>query len=310
MAGTGIVFIVNPNASNGSTGKQWPLIRDKALAGLGSFETYMTEGPNHGTQLTRKALESGAGIVVCVGGDGTLNEVINGFMGESGQLVPDALLGFIPRGTGCDFVRSVPIPRDPDKVIDMIKRRTYRTIDLGRFSYSDHEGSACRRYFHNVLSFGLGGEVDDRVNRTTKLFGGFISFIWATLIAILLYDRKRIDLSVDDCFREEVAVWNIAVANGQYHGGGMWVAPGASPDDGLLQVTVVGDLSKPEVFRSLPKLYNGRIYDVPKVMKITGRRIEATSRQEVLLDMDGEQPGRLPVVIEVVPSALKIICSH
>lgn len=302
-----ITFIINPHSANGATGKQWPQMRSKTRDRLGSFDELMTNGPGDATGLAHQTVQSGVDIVVCVGGDGTLNEVINGLMNENSSIKSEVLLGFIPRGTGCDLARSLPIPPDLDRALDNILNRRIRQIDLGKLTYRDHEGLESSRYFHNVVSLGLGGEVDDRVNKTTKVFGGFISFIWATLISILYFNKKKIHLQVDDHFDDEVTSWNVAVANGQYHGGGMWVAPGAAISDGLFQVTVVGDLSMPEVFWNLPKLYNGKIYKHEKIMKLVGRRVVASSSQTVLLDMDGEQPGRLPVVIEVVPSALSII---
>jgi diacylglycerol kinase family enzyme len=159
-----------------------------------------------------------------------------------------------------------------------------------------------------MVSFGLGGEVVERVNRTSKRLGGFLSFIWATLITIFLYDRKRIFLQVDNQPRQEINAWNVAVANGQYHGGGMWEAPGADVTDGEFQITVIGDLRLPQVFWHFPKLYTGKIYDAPKIEKKVGRQVAATSAQDVLLDMDGEQPGYLPVSIEIVPAAVPLIC--
>ena len=185
----------------------------------------------------------------------------------------------------------------------------HRRIDLGRLIYRDHAGRALSRYFHNVVSFGLGGEVDARVNRSTKACGGFVSFVWATLVSLVRYQRKCIHLRVDDHFDREVRVWNVAVANGGYHGGGMHVAPGADPEDGLFQVTVIGDLSLAQVVANLPRLYNGRIYGHEKIWRVTGKRITASAAQPVLLDMDGEQPGRLPVIIEMVPAALSLICN-
>jgi diacylglycerol kinase (ATP) len=304
-----ITFIVNPNSSNGRTGKQWLQIRSKAKDRLGSFKTLITTGPGHATQLAREALQSGTDILVCVGGDGTLNEIINGAINITGSLISDALLGFIPRGTGCDLARSLPISLELDRALDDIRSSRHCHIDLGRLSYRDHMGRAACCYFHNVVSFGLGGEVDDRANRTSKVFGGFVSFIWATLISILRFKKKSIHLRVDDHFDETVNILNVAVANGQYHGGGMWVAPGAAMTDGLFQVTLIGDLTKTQVFWNLPRLYNGKIYEVRKVRKVIGRRIEATSSQTVLLDVDGEQPGGLPVHIEIVPSAVQLICS-
>jgi YegS/Rv2252/BmrU family lipid kinase len=249
----------------------------------------------------------GTDLIVCVGGDGTLNEVVNGFMGEEGPIRGNALLGFIPMGTGCDIIKTVPIPRDVTRVLDLIRELRFRAIDLGLLCYRNHHGRPARRYFHNVASFGLGGEVDERANRTTKVFGGFISFISATLISLLIYDKKRIQLKVNGDFEQEIICWNVVVANGQYHGGGMWVAPDAAVDDGLFHITVIGDLSLPQIFLNLPKLYNGKILEVRKVFSLTGKRVEANSDQQVLLDVDGEQPGQLPVTITMVPRALRLI---
>jgi len=303
-----ITFIVNPNSANGATGRQWPKIHLQAKDRLGSFEVLVTTGPGDATRFTQQAVLSGVDMVVCVGGDGTLNEVVNGLMNEKGSLEAEVLLGYIPRGTGCDLAKSLPVPLNLEKALDNILSCKNRQIDLGKLTYRNQWGLESYRYFHNVLSLGLGGEVDVRVNRTSKVFGGFLSFMWATLISILRFDKKRVHLRVDDLFDEEVTIWNVAVANGQYHGGGMLVAPGAAINDGLFQVTIIGDLSMPGVFWNLPRLYNGKIYEHQKIIKLIGRRVVASSAQEVLLDMDGEQPGRLPVVIEMVPSALSIIC--
>ncbi len=257
--------------------------------------------------LTRNALHKGAELVVCVGGDGTLNEVVNGFMGRNGPIRPEAMVGFIPRGTGCDFIKTVPIPVELTRALDVIITSHTCSIDLGRLEYLDHHGHPSSRYFHNITSFGLGGEVDERVNRTTKIFGGFISFIWATLISILIYNKKRIYLTVDNCFNQSVMIWNVVVANGQYHGGGMWVAPEARVDDGIFHLTVVGDFSLAEVFWNLPKLYNGKLLQLKKVKTLVGKRVKASSDQQVLLDVDGEQPGQLPAVIDIVPKAVRFL---
>jgi diacylglycerol kinase family enzyme len=106
-----------------------------------------------------------------------------------------------------------------------------------------------------------------------------------------------------------MVIWNVAAANGQYHGGGMWVAPDASVCDGLLHITIIGDLTIPEVFLNLSKLYNGRIYDIDKVMTKTCKKVAAISDDRVLLEVDGEQPGMLPIVVKIVPGALNIIAN-
>ncbi len=301
------VFVVNPHSGNGATGKEWPRIRKMAGDLLGPFETCLTEGPGDATWMTRERLLQGADLIVCVGGDGTLNEVVNGFFDDRGAVRKDAVLGFVPNGTGCDFRRSVPILSGIRASLETIREGHVQKIDLGRIRFRDHHGETATRYFHNIASFGLGGEVVDRVNRTSKACGPFVTFIWGTLVSLFLYGKKRIRLKVDDGDEQTVDVLNIAVANGRYHGGGMLVAPDAATDDGLFHVTVIGAMILPLVFWHLPKLYTGKIKSIRQVSMQTGRRVTAASEQRVLLDIDGEQPGTLPAEVEIVPAALNII---
>lgn len=301
-----MVFIVNPQAARGTVGRNWPHIKELAERRLGRFDVFLTTAPGEATRFARLAVSEGARSVVCVGGDGTLNEVVNGLMHDKGSGNPGVRLGFIPNGSGCDFRRTLLIPANPQEALEVIEGGRTRPIDLGRLRYTDHNGESRTRYFHNLTSFGLGGEVDERVNKSGKKLGGFLSFIIATLVSLVRYEKKRIRLKVDEHFDEEVVVLNVAVANGQYHGGGMWVAPGANPSDGMFHVTIIGELSLPRVVYSLPKLYNGKILEVKRVRSLTGKRVEAFSDSRVLLDVDGEQPGCLPVEIEIIPSALKL----
>lgn len=301
------VFIVNPNAGNGSTGVNWPHIRALAQSTLAPFQSYVTSGPGDAGRFAGEAIAAGAGQVICVGGDGTLNEVLNGYMRHAQSVRCGVRVGFIPNGTGCDFIKTVRIPGDIRKAVAVIAANNACAVDVGRLHYKDHGQRTRCRYFHNITSFGLGGEVAQRVNRTAKPFGPFVSFIWATLISVFQYGQKKIYLTVDEHFERTCTVWNVAVSNGRYHGGGMCVAPDACVHDGLFHVTVIGGLSFPQVFLNLPRLYNGRILQIKKVVSVTGKRIEAFSPQSVLLEVDGEQPGTLPVVIDMLPGALNLI---
>ncbi len=301
------VFVVNPHAGNGATGKEWPRIRSRATELLGLFEHCMTAGPGDATRMTRDALQQGVDRIICVGGDGTLNEVVNGFFDENGPLGTGAVLGFVPNGTGCDFCRTTPIPTGLEASLETIREGHLHTIDLGLIRYRDHDGRTCARYFHNIASFGLGGEVDDRVNRTSKACGPFVTFIWGTLISLFTYGTKRIRIRVDDGDEQTVDVLNIAIANGRYHGGGMLVAPDAETDDGRFAVTIIGAMSLPLVFWHLPKLYIGGIKRIRQVSMTTGQRVTASSEQRVLLDIDGEQPGTLPAELSIVPGAIAMI---
>ena len=301
------VFIVNPHAGNGSTGKEWPRIGTMASNLLGPFETCLTAGPGDATRITREHLFKGVDRVICVGGDGTLNEVVNGFLDENTPFRKDAVLGFLPNGTGCDFCRTMPIPAGLEASLDTIQEDRIHTIDLGHIRYRDHQGNTCNRYFHNIASFGLGGEVVDRVNRTSKACGPFLTFIWGTLVSLFAYEKKRVSIRVDEGEEQTADVLNIAIANGRYHGGGMLVAPDAVIDDGLFHVTVIGAMSLPLVFWHLPKLYLGGIERIRQVTMQTGKKVIASSEQRVLLDIDGEQPGTLPAELSIVPGAIRMI---
>jgi len=299
-------FIINPKSGNGSTEREWPGIRQKVLRKLGPFEEHWTGKRGDATTLTRASLLRGAVRIVCIGGDGTLNEAVNGFMIQNGPVCPDAVLGFIPNGTGCDFARTLQIGKGIDETIDTILNGHQEAIDVGRIRYDDETGLPGTRYFLNIASFGIGGAVDQRVNRSSKIAGPFFSFIWATLISILTYDKKNIRLRVDEHFDEEVTAWNIAVANGRYHGGGMLVAPEAKINDGLFHITLIGDMSLPSIFRHLPKLYDGRIGKIRQVRFLVGKHVTAMSCDQVLLDVDGEPVGCLPVELDILPGAIRM----
>lgn len=301
-------FIVNPRAGKGLSSFDWSYLKSIARVRLSHFKLCLTSGIGDGKKLTEEAIKNGATLIVCIGGDGTLNEVINGIMEQDIATRNKTLLGYVPMGTGCDFIKTVKIHKDPFEALDSIYfRPNISKIDVGRLSFKDNDGNDCYRHFHNITSFGLGGEVNRRVNNSTKRFGPFLSFIWATLVSILKYGEKEVYLKVDSWPTRKFTVLNIAVANGKYHGGGMCVAPNALTDDGLFDITVIRSLNPFKILLNLPKLYNGKIKDVDGVFTFTGKRIEASSEQKVLLDVDGEQPGTLPVTIDVIPRAINII---
>jgi len=168
------------------------------------------------------------------------------------QRMPLPKGSLIPNGTDCDFVRTVAIPKNINEAIDIIATRNVRSIDLEKLVFRGHNSSKCRCYFHNITSFGLGGEVAQRANNTTKLFGPFFSFIWTTLISIFLYGKKQIRFKLESREQQKYTIWNVAVANGRYHSGGMFVTPDASVDNGILNVTIIGNMSLAEMFLYLP----------------------------------------------------------
>lgn len=302
-----ISFVVNPESRAGATRKRWPGIRETAERRLGSIESYLTTAPGDATGITRRCLAGGATLIICVGGDGTLNEVVNGFMQEEEPVRQRALLGYVPVGTGCDFARSVSIPRDPEGALDVITRGKTRLIDLGLLTYTDGRGERMARYFDNAVSFGMGGAVVSRVRDYARFCGPFTAYFFSLLSSIFLEGRKQVRLKVDGGAEAFSRVWHVVAANGRFQGHALQVAPDASVDDGLLDVLVFGDIGLIDVFRHLPKLYTGKTDAIKKVTRTRGRKINASSEESVLVEADGELIGRLPVEIEVIPGALWMI---
>lgn len=314
LSATPPVLIVNPNSAGGRTRAAWPRTEAMLREALGAFHPLFTERAGHATDLTRAALRDGADVVIALGGDGTLNEVVNGFFerdadGSWSSVRPDAAFGLLPAGTGGDFPRTLGTPRVLADAAHGLARARRRHIDVGRLDYLDADGHPATRHFINITSFGIGGLVDRYVNQSSKSLGGRASFFLASTRASLSYHNARVLLSLDGGPAEEHVVYNVAVSNGRYFGGGMHVAPNAVLDDGLFDVVTIGDVSMPTMLWHAPKIYRGTHLALPFVTVERARRVHAESvdGEEVLLDMDGEQPGRLPATFEILPGAIQVL---
>jgi diacylglycerol kinase (ATP) len=293
------VAILNPKSGSGKSAARTHLPQN--------VEVLETKHAGHAIELTRGALRKGARTIVAIGGDGTINEVINGFFDGTELVADDAVLAIIPHGTGSDLRRTIKLPADEKDAADLIGHGTPRPVDVARVQYTTMDGKVATRYSINLTSFGMGGAVAARASRSFKGLGGQVSFLLATLTTALQYRGKEVRLQLDDRDTIDAVVLNVAVGNGQFHGGGMWVCPGASLTDGLLDVTVIRAMSLPRLVVSLPMLYNGSIYRHPKVTSHPAKRIVATASETTLIEIDGEPLGRLPIEITVVPAALRIL---
>lgn len=301
------VAVVNPRAANGATGRHWPKLAQLLGRAVGHFTPVFTARQGDGTTLARAAIEGGAELVISVGGDGTHNEVLNGLFGPDPQARvpanPAARLAVVPAGTGGDLRRSLGLP---PQVRDTIAALTQgrRCVDVGRLHYTSHDGSAQSRLFLNVSSCGVSGKVVEVVNRSGKWLGGRLSFALGSIRALAAYQDQTLELRLDEEPARTLCVTAVAVANGQYFGGGMRVAPAASLDDGLFDVTIWKGFTLADFVLKAPRLYDGTHLSLPGAESHRARRVEARSDEVVWLDLDGEQPGRLPAVWEVLPRAL------
>ncbi len=307
-----VTVIANPKSGGGRTQKRLPEIVQKLEAALGLVRLRTTDAPGDATSLTRASLKEGAALIVAVGGDGTVNECVNGFFEGTKPVNPAAHLGLIMSGTGGDFRRTFNLGPGLDDFITSIAKGTIRTIDLGRISYVNWEGRDETRLFDNISSFGLSGIVDKAVNnaKISKLFGGTFSFYWCTLTAMLRYKPQAVRIQVDDHFDEVLAINNAAICNGQYFGGGMWIAPMADPADGIFEVVIIKDATFADMLKDTGSIYEGQHLQNPRVVTTKGRRVTATpvNHEDVLIDADGETPGKLPATFEILPGALNLRC--
>lgn len=302
------VVIVNPNSQGGKLGKRWPVLAD-TLGRAFPFDDVHTKGPGDATGLTRDALRAGAERIVAIGGDGTINEVINGFFADGVAIAPDASFALIPFGTGGDFRRTMEIPLEPIDAAAVIKANHTKLIDVGKLEFVATNGTKATRMFANIASFGVSGVVDRLVNESGKKLGR-MSFAWATARAAWSYKNQRVQLTFDGKDRVESTISTVAIANGQYFGGAMHVAPHAELDDGLFDVIAMGDFGFGDLVTSGRRLYKGTHLSMAKVSSRRAKVIEAEAIEagaNVELDVDGEPLGRLPARFEIVPAALSMI---
>jgi YegS/Rv2252/BmrU family lipid kinase len=302
--------IVNPQAGSGQAGRLEPRIRrELETAGI-SHVWAPTRGPRDATELARRARAEQVDALVVVGGDGTVNEVVHGFLDGDGRACSGPPLCFIPAGTGGDFRKTFHWDHSISAAVERLRRNQKQPLDLGLVELTRLDGSTERRAFANILSFGVGGLTDQLVNAGPKWIGGKAAFFWGALRATLAYRPTPVEVRVDGEEWLAGAVLNVAVANGRYFGGGMKVAPEADPSDGLFDVVAITDRTKLEGIALAPRLYQGTHVGQPGVQSTRGRRIEARatrSSAEVLIDLDGEMPGRLPLAVEVAPGALSVL---
>jgi diacylglycerol kinase (ATP) len=307
--------VVNPRSGNGGTRRGWRALEKSLSAAYPYMTVAFTKHRGDATNLVAGALREGHLEIVAVGGDGTINEAVNGFFDGSGAVSPDAVLAFVSSGTGGDFKKAFGVTENGVAAAQRLKRAGVRPIDIGRVSFLSKDGAARVRYFANIGSFGLSGKIVDAVNNSVfaKLFGGTFAFAFHSALGLLTYRGRTVRLIVDDVFDEIITVSTVAVANGTTFGGGMMMAPGAKSDDGLFDVVLIANAPRRQMLADMKLIYTGEHIGNPNVRVIRGRKVVAapvaeTHGRPVLIETDGEGIGRLPATFEILPRALNVRC--
>jgi YegS/Rv2252/BmrU family lipid kinase len=292
------LIIVNPVAGGGRARPFWEKCAARCAAAQLDIEVFETR--RRGDAADRAAA-AGDRLVIAVGGDGTVHEVVNGLLRRPGSGRP-RFGALLRAGTAGDLARSLPSPSRPELVPEWLSTDRWRPVDVGRVSTSTG-----RRYFINVADAGIGAEVVRRAARGPAWAGGTVNFLAGAVISLLRHRNSWVRLRLDDGPVLRRRIRTIAVANGAYLGGGMWIAPKAEVNDGMFEVVTIGDVSRWLGIRSLPMLYRGTHGRLAQVEFGRARRVEIDSEQPIGVEADGELVGTTPAIFEIVPDALEVI---
>jgi diacylglycerol kinase (ATP) len=213
-------------------------------------------------------------------------------------------LAVIPRGTGWDFARTHEIPKRLDRALRIARDGAARPFDLGRADYRA-DGGQTSAWFANMASVGMSGAVAAKANATTKALGAKTSYLLALGVVFARWQNVRLRVAVDE-ERREGLMEDTIVAVGRYLAGGMMITPDAEPDDGLFDVLLIGDVTKTELVRVMPKIYRGTHLPHPKGEVLRGRAVSIDADEPLPIQLDGEQPGTTPVRFELVPGAIRL----
>ena len=306
------IVIVNPKSAGGATEARWARTASDLARNFGAFAVAFTERGGHAVEIARDAALAGRRFIVACGGDGTINEVANGIL-ESGAAHCE--LGVLPSGTGGDFRRSVGVAPNSLEAARDLRDGATKTIDVGKVTFQSHEDRQTSRYFLNVSSFGLSAAINERVKARdsfrwlpNEVLRGKAKFAFSTLQEVFEIERATVRVKIDDGEEKTLSTINFCVANARFFGGGMKIAPDAILDDGFFDVVNIGDIKTAKILLNAYKLYSGSHLALEEVKSMLAKRIEVApvGNQNVFIETDGELPGKLPAVYEIVPQALKV----
>ena len=296
-------IIVNPAAGAGKTAKKWPQIMT-LLKSLGlDFEHDVTEAPGHAIELAKSAAKKGYEIVVSVGGDGTLHEIVNG-LHEAGATT-DVAVGIVNTGTGADYIRTLGLPRRYKEACKCLLSPSRRTVDLGVVEYTK-DGQRKKRLFVNFAGIGFDAEVVKATTEKFKALGDMPSYLMGLFSTLMSYENRDVSITVDGEHGER-RICTVLLNNGRYGGGGMMPAPNADPGDGFFDLVIIDDITKPDLIMSLPRIYRGTHLTHPKVTLMRAREVEITPTLTSAVQADGELLGEAPARFTVLPAALTVI---
>lgn len=292
-----IGVILNPASSGGKTIKLLPIVTALFARSGHPHDIYVTARAGETDEVARQMIERNHSTLVAIGGDGTINEVASTILADS----RDVTLGIIPSGNGSDFVRTLGLPKSPPDAVSLILNGAKSRIDAGSVSFDD----GTSRYFLNIAGLGFDSIVAE-FTLGSRLPGSTLPYLASVLRAMRVYKNMMMKVESPD-FTWEGRAASVLVANAKYFAGGMKIAPMAEIADGLIDLAVLGDLTKFEMVRATPGLYSGKHTNHPKFTHKTTTEMRVTTERPFRVQVDGELTQTGPATFRVLPGALSII---
>lgn len=302
------LVIVNPNSGSRKGLKDWDLIA-KLLVQYGiEFDNIFTEHKNHAIEISRKAVLDGYRKIIVVGGDGTMNEVINGVFSQDKVQTKKIKIGMIPVGTGNDWGRMYDIPNNYEAAIKIIQNNNTFIQDAGKINYENAENHI--RYFVNMAGMGYDALVAQKTNSMKEQGkGGPFAYLINLFLGLIQYKFNHMNIAIDGEQKYNGKVFSISIGICKFNGGGMMQLPDAVPDNGKFDITLIKKASKFKVITNIKNLYDGSFVKIPEVETFTGKKIEIIARPKhsVFLEADGESLGNSPLEFNIIPKSVCLI---
>ena len=306
MSKTNWIAIVNLAAGGGKTKRDWPIIAQILQREGVRYETFFTDRRLHASIIARNKIKEGYSKIIVVGGDGTMNEVINGVFSQKRIHTTEVMLGMISVGTGNDWAKTFNIPADYEGAVRTIKQQKTFIQDAGLVNYRKN-GKEWKRYFINIAGLGFGAKVVERANRMKeKGKSGHMLYFYNIFYSLIQYRSKKAVIEIDGTSYDR-KIFSLNVGIGKYNGGGMIQVPHAIADDGLYSITLIKKIGKLNVIANMKKLYNGNIVKHSKVETYMAKSVQIDGSSLLKLETDGESLGHGPVSFEIIPKSVTVI---
>jgi YegS/Rv2252/BmrU family lipid kinase len=299
-------IIINPNSGKRKAEKDREIIFDILNKKKIHFVHYDTHSKLHAIELTHKLINEGINKILVVGGDGTLNEVVNGIFSQDTTPTDQIILGLIPVGTGNDWGRLYNISTDYSRAIDTLINGKIISQDVGLATFNSGNGTQSR-YFMNIAGMGFDAKVANKVNED-KINNKSGAILYIKNLLQILFKTSSIQYKITrDSHLMEKDVFSLCVGIGKYNGSGMMQLPNSIPDDGLFDITIIKKISKIDVILNVKNLYDGTFVKHPAIEMHTAKEMKIETIEPVQLELDGESVGFSPFTFRILERALNII---